>query len=106
MNEIRLDVRLLQKHNTFAYWSANSDFIPLEGEIIVYTDHKTTTDSEGQIINVPDFKVGDGVTTVGNLPFLVGTNEEIEAQLKTIADNLAAHIADKQVHITDGERDT
>lgn len=106
MNEIRLDVRLLQKHNTFAYWSANSDFIPLEGEIIVYTDHKTTTDSEGHIINVPDFKVGDGATTVGNLPFLVGTNEEIEAQLKTIADNLAAHIADTTVHLADGERDT
>lgn len=106
MDEIRLDVRLLQKHNTFAYWSANSDFIPLEGEIIVYTDHKTTTDSEGQIINVPDFKVGDGVTTVGALPFLVGTNEEIEAQLTKLANDLAAHVADKQVHLADGERDT
>lgn len=105
MNEFILDVRLQQKRNTFAYWSANSDFIPLEGEIIVYTDHKTTTDSEGQVINVPDFKVGDGVTTVGDLPFLVGDDAEIQAQLDDLAQKLTAHIADTKLHLADGERD-
>lgn len=101
MNEIRLDVRLVQKHNTFAYWSSNSSFIPLEGEIIVYTDHKTTVNSDGQIINIPDFKVGDGVTAVGDLPFLT---DDVQAQLDALAAKLDEHINDSDKHLANGER--
>lgn len=105
MNEIKIDVRLRQKSNTFSYWSANSDFIPLKGEIIVYENRKTTTDENGQIINLPDVKIGDGVTKLGKLPFLVGSLSEIEAQVQELADRIFGHIDDKNIHITDAERD-
>ena len=105
MNEIKLDVRLLQKSNTFAYWSANSDFIPLKGEIIVYSNRRTTTDENGQVINIPDVKIGDGVSKLRDLPFMVGDLPEIEAKLQQFADELFGHINDEAKHITDAERD-
>lgn len=104
MNEIILDVRLIQQHNTFAYWLSHSDFVPLDGEIIVYTDRKAITDENGLVKNIPDFKVGDGTTTVGNLPFLVGTDTEIQQQLDELATKVSEHIADISVHIQEGER--
>lgn len=105
MNEIKLDVRLVQLHNTFAYWLEHSDFIPLDGEVVVYTNRKAITDENGQIINIPDFKIGDGITTVGNLPFLVGTDDEIQKQFDELAAKVAAHVADAAVHIQAGERE-
>lgn len=105
MNEIKLDVRLVQLHNTFAYWLSHSDFVPLDGEVVVYTNRKAITDTNGQVINIPDFKIGDGTTTVGDLPFLVGTDDEIQKQLDELAAKVAAHIADAAVHIQTGERE-
>lgn len=105
MNEIKLDVRLKQKTNTFAYWSANSDFIPLKGEIIVYSNRRTTTDENGQVINIPDFKVGDGISKLGQLPFLVGTLPEIEAKLQQLADDLFSHVNDASMHVAEDERE-
>lgn len=58
-----LNVRIVQKHDTQANWDKATNFIPKIGEIIVY-------DADD---NYPyaRTKIGDGVTTVGNLPFAV-----------------------------------
>jgi len=54
--------------NTSAYWEEHATYIPKKGEEIIYSDGGTITQG-GQTIPVPKYKVGDGVTTVGNLPF-------------------------------------
>lgn len=53
------NVRVIQKHDTEVNWNKATNFIPLAGEIIVYDDL--------QLI-----KIGDGITTVINLPFAGG----------------------------------
>lgn len=54
--------------NTTAYWRENNTYIPRKGEVIIYSDG-STTEQGGVTVNIPKIKVGDGVTTVGNLPF-------------------------------------
>lgn len=48
--------RIIQKHDTKANWDKATNFVPLKGEIIVYDDLKK-------------IKIGDGSTTVINLPY-------------------------------------
>lgn len=61
MAEKNLNVRVIQKHDIESNWNLAINFIPKQGEIIVY-DKDSTYDYER-------FKIGDGVTVVSNLPF-------------------------------------
>ena len=57
-----INCRLISRHDTEANWlTKNPSFIPYQGEIIVFD-----TDSH---YSYERFKIGDGVTTVLNLPF-------------------------------------
>lgn len=57
MAEKKIQTRIQQKTDTKANWDKATNFVPLKGEYIYYSDlHKV--------------KVGDGVTKVGALPFL------------------------------------
>ena len=57
MAEKKIQARIRQKVDTKANWDKATNFVPLKGEYIYYSDlHKV--------------KVGDGVTKVGALPFL------------------------------------
>ena len=67
-NEKRLNARLIQKHDTAENWkkasypesgSNSTPFVPLKGEIIIYTD-------------LNKMKIGDGETIVDELPFIEG----------------------------------
>lgn len=55
-NVIKYNSRVVMKHDIKANWDKATGFIPLEGEIIVYTD-------------LNRFKVGDGSNFVSQLPF-------------------------------------
>ena len=61
MAERSFNARIVQKHDTEENWNKATNFIPKQGEIIVY-DIDTTYSYER-------FKIGDGVTNVNNLPF-------------------------------------
>lgn len=65
MKTIELSSRLCLSADTSAAWSAFPEFIPLEGEMIFYTDLKK-------------MKVGDGATKLSELPFTTLTPEEIK----------------------------
>lgn len=52
-----LKTRVQHKVDTTANWGKAVNFVPLKGEIIVYSDDKRR------------FKIGDGETSVANLPF-------------------------------------
>ena len=57
----RLRTRIQNKMDSEANWNTHSSFIPLEGEFIIYEVDSTHTQ--------PRIKIGDGVTSVTNLPF-------------------------------------
>lgn len=65
MNEKKLSSRIQQKHDTEANWLKATNFTPRAGELIIYdVDNMHST---------PRFKVGDGSTSVSDLPFVNGT---------------------------------
>lgn len=58
---IVLNARVQLKHDTEANWNKAAGIIPLNGELIVYDVDSTHS--------YPRFKVGNGTTAVGSLPF-------------------------------------
>lgn len=62
--EKTLKVRQIQKNDIRANWDKATNFIPKLGELILYTD-------ENRI------KIGDGSTTVVNLPYLTEQSQVI-----------------------------
>lgn len=77
-----VNTRIQLKRDTTTNWDkVKGTFIPLDGELIVYTDYRTETyvDGQGQTRtrNIPAFKVGTGNAYLGDLAFSVVTPEEI-----------------------------
>lgn len=62
MAEKKIKTRIQNKHEPQANWDLATGFIPLAGELIVYEPDST--------YSYPRFKIGDGSTAVGSLPFL------------------------------------
>lgn len=81
-------------YDTTENWNSNHS-ISIKQALYVYTDGVAYTDNEGNQRYQPKIKVGDGLAYISDLPFLNGS----------VSDDLYAHIADKIVHITQGERD-
>lgn len=61
MSEKTLNTRIIHKHDVESNWSKAGNFIPKQGEIIVYDIDSTH--------NYERFKIGDGKTLVSALPF-------------------------------------
>lgn len=77
-----ITTRIQLKRDTTANWAlVESTFVPLDGELIIYTDYKSETyiDSSGETKtrHVPAFKVGTGNSFLGDLAFVMTTPEEI-----------------------------
>jgi len=83
------DVQIGRYTNTTAYWKDHSDIVPANGDVYIYSDG-ATEEQGGVTVNIPKIKVGDGVTTIGNLPF----TDSDTASMKAIAGLLSA-AADK-----------
>lgn len=88
-----LHTRIRSKIDTTAHWNAATTFIPLKGEVIVYSDYATET-VNGVLVDIPNFKVGDGLAYVPDLPF-VGDD---------LRETLSAHLLNTAAHITPEER--
>lgn len=57
-----LNTRIQQKYDSESNWSTvESTFVPLDGEVVVYGSNDLTS---------PKLKIGDGTTTLEELPFL------------------------------------
>ena len=81
--------RIVHKHDSEANWNNVPTFIPKNGEFIVY-DKDSTHD-------YARLKMGDGITTIKNLPFISVS----EAELTTILNNLQNQISRSNVQISE-----
>ena len=72
MNEKMFNTRIIHKHDIEANWNKAVNFIPMQGEIIVYDIDET--------YNYERVKIGDGITKVNSLPFHIEaiSNEKID----------------------------
>ena len=79
------DTRIKAKRDTTENWTRVPRFVPLEGEIIIYTDREQL---DGQF--VPGVKIGDGITPGIDLPFI---DDKLKAQV-------LEHIENGDIHVT------
>ena len=63
----KMYTRIVNKHDVEANWILAVEFIPKQGEIIIYDIDEN--------YNYERFKIGDGIRTVTNLPFANSTSE-------------------------------
>lgn len=91
--------RILATRDTTQNWNELRTFIPLRGEVIIYTDHGTIQDEFGNDINVPGIKIGDGNAYLIDLPF-VGNDER-----HYILSELRSHEGNQLIHVTQEDRD-
>lgn len=110
----KLDTRIKLKRDTIANWNSKSSFIPLRGEMIIYTDYQVDymiddkgqfvldsegnkipkTDSQGNVKYIPGIKIGDGGAYLVDLPYVDEDTREI----------ILKHIQDYDMHLRIGER--
>lgn len=64
-NEKKINSRIVHKHDTEVNWNKATNFVPLKGEIIIYDIDSTHNEAR--------IKIGNGSTTVINLPFSAET---------------------------------
>jgi hypothetical protein len=77
MSEKTLKTRIIHKHDTEAHWLLAENFIPKQGELIVYDIDDTHTYER--------FKIGDGKTLVSELPFAsVDTSSLVDLSIEQI----------------------
>lgn len=87
---------------TTAYWQSQdqSHFVPAMGQVVIWTDRGTTT-VNGETVNVPGVKIGDGTTYNLDLPF---TDAALAAQLTALVATHNEHVANAVAHVTAEER--
>ena len=88
-----IKTRIKLKRDTTANWNAARGFVPLEGELIIYTDGRSIQ-QDGQTVNLPTIKIGDGRAYVQDLPFVDDDTR----------DALLMHINDALSHVSARDR--
>jgi hypothetical protein len=84
LNEKKVKTRIVHKHDIAANWRQAVNFVPKQGELIIYDDRYTDRDGNERIVaEAVRYKIGDGVTKVNDLPFVS------EAEHAALSDSLA-----------------
>ena len=92
-----VNTRIQIKRDTTEHWNNAQGFIPLAGEVIVYTDYETKTytveeygETVTKTVEIPNIKVGTGNAYVQDLPFVDEKTRDI----------LMEHINNHDIHVT------
>ena len=92
-----VNTRIQFKRDTTENWNNAIGFIPLAGEVIVYTDYETKTyqteeygETVTNTVQIPNIKIGTGNAYVQDLAFVDEKTRDI----------LMAHIQDYDIHVT------
>lgn len=91
------NMRIQLKRDTTENWNNARGFVPMAGEVIVYTDYASyqkEVNGQNKTILVPAIKIGDGSAYVQDLPFV---NDDLR-------DTLMEHIHNMDMHVTLGEK--
>ena len=86
------------RYGKTADWDSDKSYIPKKGQVIVYIDRGTMKNGD-KTVDVPGFKVGDGLAYLVDLPF-VGDD-----QTQTIMGLLRVHSDNKDIHVTLEEKE-
>lgn len=93
----KIDTRIQFKRDTTENWNNARGFIPLAGEVIVYTDYEVKTymvqeygETVTKTVEIPNIKIGTGNAYVQDLGFVDEKTRDI----------LMAHIQDHDIHVT------
>lgn len=93
----KVNTRIQFKRDTTENWNNARGFIPMAGEVIVYTDYETktyTVQEYGETVTktteIPNIKIGTGNAYVQDLGFVDEKTRDI----------LMAHIQDHDIHVT------
>ena len=91
------NMRIQLKRDTTENWNNARGFIPMAGEVIVYTDYETKTytvqeygETVTRTVQIPNIKIGTGNAYVQDLAFVDEKTRDI----------LMAHIRDNDIHVT------
>ena len=97
MSERRFKSRVIQKHDIEAHWLLAKNFIPEQGEIIVYDTDET--------YSYERFKIGDGIQNVSKLPFVDAElkdaiSEKSQVQMITMdgTESITENLSTLQIH--------
>ena len=90
MNEKMFNTRIIQKHDIEVNWEKAINFIPMQGEIIVYDIDET--------YNYERVKIGDGTTKINDLPFI-----DIQADWNQSDSTRTDFIKNKPVEMTEDD---
>lgn len=93
-----MKARFLLTRDTKEKWAEKSSFVPMKGEIIVYTNYATMVNDAGETVDVPGLKVGDGNAYLVDLPF-VG-----EADRKFLLEYIQEHEMNAIIHVSQEDR--
>lgn len=95
------NARIQLKRDTTENWNNARGFIPLAGEVIVYTDYETKTytiqeygETVTKTVNIPNIKIGTGNAYVQDLAFVDEATREL----------LLNHINNNDIHTTLAEK--
>ena len=69
-----INARFQQKCDIEANWIQKENFVPLNGEIIIYdaeTDETILPKERENPVKYPRIKIGDGTTLLSDLPFVI-----------------------------------
>lgn len=93
----KVNTRIQLKRDTTENWNNARGFIPMAGEVIVYTDYETKTytveeygETVTKTVEIPNIKIGTGNAYVQDLGFVDEKTRDI----------LMAHIQDHDIHVT------
>lgn len=110
MSEKIIKSRIVHKHGLEAHWLLATNFIPKQGEIIVYD---IEVDADGNALELPKdrttpythqrLKIGDGITTVSELPFVVSEDEVDINMEKGTGEGAAQQLTDDEVFTIDSD---
>ena len=95
MAEKIIKTRIIHKHAKESEWKTATNFIPKNGELIIYDNDST--------YNYKRLKIGDGVTKVNSLSFIDGDIRtrltDLTNDFESFNESITAIIADLQTQI-------
>ena len=81
-------------YGTTEHWNSQPDLVGKKSHIYVYSDY-AETEIDGEMVTIPNIKIGDGSAFLIDNPFVT----------KSVEDILNLHLNDGDVHISETERD-